>query len=285
MGLFNRAKEIEETIEDTIEDNMEKIEDFFESPEVREQAAYICTFLAVLAFLRLSLGSRMRKLGGAHSVNIHALNDAVLFKEVFMAYLNAALLEPILAVTGSENAEGIDIVINVLTLVSICWWTWLISDAFDFTDVMQQYRYQVDLREQASKDPKKYHWLRLDPVEHVYKRERRTLAGQIRIDIALWFMLACIGAAWLPGLVTHRDVVHAYAIVFLWIIMHHCCHRATAWGTGYFMTFLFPSSALMPLEYCLPLMDAADTVEDLEFLVGYREFLQQRTGIELIIES
>ena len=55
--------------------------------------------------------------------------------------------------------------------------------------------------------------------------------------------------------------------------------------TRYFETFLFPSTALMPMEYCLPLMDTFDCVEDIEFVESYREFVAERTGIELIILS
>jgi hypothetical protein len=54
---------------------------------------------------------------------------------------------------------------------------------------------------------------------------------------------------------------------------------------SYFVTFLFPSTALMPLEYCLPLMDVSDTVEDLDFLESYRAYVKERTGVEMIIES
>jgi hypothetical protein len=36
----------------------------------------------------------------------------------------------------------------------------------------------------------------------------------------------------LPGVVTHRDVLHAYAILALWIIMHHQCRAATSWGSS-----------------------------------------------------
>jgi hypothetical protein len=107
----------------------------------------------------------------------------------------------------------------------------------------------------------------------------------VQKDVALWFLLACIFAAWLPGIVTHRDVLHAYVIVFLWAIMHHSCRQATSWSAGYLSTFIFPSTALMPLEYCLPLMDVADFVEDLEFVESYREFILERTGVELIIEA
>jgi hypothetical protein len=54
---------------------------------------------------------------------------------------------------------------------------------------------------------------------------------------------------------------------------------------SYFYTFLFPSTALMPMEYCMPLMDTADTVENAEFVVTYREFVHDRTGVYLIIET
>jgi hypothetical protein len=48
---------------------------------------------------------------------------------------------------------------------------------------------------------------------------------------------------------------------------------------------IFPSTALMPMEYCMPLMDTFDFVEDLEFVESYRDFVKERTGIELIIIS
>ena len=42
--------------------------------------------------------------------------------------------------------------------------------------------------------------------------------------------------------------------------MHHQARAATSWGSGYFSTFLMPSAALLPLEYCLPLMGDLDIV-------------------------
>jgi hypothetical protein len=73
------------------------------------------------------------------------------------------------------------------------------------------------------------------------------------------------------------------------------CVLASDWGTSflfiplmpclvlisYFYTFLFPSAALMPMEYCLPMMDV---VEEPDFAVTYRQFVQDRTGVKLIIE-
>ena len=54
--------------------------------------------------------------------------------QVFLAYLNAALLEPVLAIAGMEAAEGPQLLINTLTLISIFWWIWLVTDAFDWAD-------------------------------------------------------------------------------------------------------------------------------------------------------
>ena len=62
-----------------------------------------------------------------------------------------------------------------------------------------------------------------------------------------------------------------------------CLIHASA--RSYFVTFLFPSTALMPMEYCLPLMDAFDCVEDLEFVESYRDYVIERTGVELVIVS
>jgi hypothetical protein len=41
----------------------------------------------------------------------------------------------------------------------------------------------------------------------------------------------------------------------------------------------------MPMEYCLPLMDTFDFVDDLEGIQSYRNFVLERTGVELTIES
>lgn len=145
--------------------------------------------------------------------------------------------------------------------------------------------FSVDLREEAEAEPKKYGWLRMRPKEEDAASERQTLGGSVRRDVALWFSMASICAAWLPGPVTHRDVMHAYAIVILWFVVHHSCRRATTWSAGYLVTFLFPSSALMPMEYCLPFMDTFDFVEDLESVERFREYVLERTGVQLIIVS
>ena len=41
----------------------------------------------------------------------------------------------------------------------------------------------------------------------------------------------------------------------------------------------------MPMEHCLPLMDTFDFVEDLGTVTSYRDYLKERTGVELTILS
>jgi hypothetical protein len=193
------------------------------------EAIAIAVVLATIVVLRALSQNRLKTLSGEHVLNLSALNDAVLIKEVFLAYLNAALLEPVLSIGGMDEFEMEEFIINVMTLGSICWWIWLVTDAFDFTDVMQHYKYHVVLKAEADKEPKRYSWLRLKAVSEDAQTERQSLVGSLRKDIALWFMLACIAAAWLPGIVSHRDVMHAYFCVFLWIAVHHACHKSTSW--------------------------------------------------------
>ena len=55
-----------------------------------------------------------------HILNVKVLNGAVLCKEVIPAYLNAALLEPVLPIGGMEKVVGEELAISLLTLISIC---------------------------------------------------------------------------------------------------------------------------------------------------------------------
>ena len=247
------------------------------------QVAGLLVFATSFLVIRSTNAARIKQLNGERVLNMSNLNNAKLFKEVFLAYLNAALLEPVLAiVSGNESTTGPQVAINLLTLGSIFWWIWLITDAFDYGDVAQQFKYQ-QFEGEVSANPKKYAWLKLRKASSIIKEERRSLVGTLQRDVALWFMLCCIAAAWLPGVVTQRDVLHAYAVAFLWTILHHSCRSATTWGTPYLVSLLLPSAALMPLEYCLPLQDVMDCVEDLDSLADWRQFIQDRTGVSLII--
>ena len=39
----------------------------------------------------------------------------------------------------------------------------------------------------------------------------------------------------------------------------------------------------MPMEYCVPLMDVADTVEDVEFLENYVKFVKDQTDVSMVL--
>ena len=48
------------------------------------------------------------------------------------------------------------------------------------------------------------------------------------------------------------QVMHSYAVVGLWLVLHHHARRATAWGASYPITLLSPSEVInvisMPSE-------------------------------------
>lgn len=167
--------------------------------------------------------------GRRHALNFAALNEAVLYKELFLAYLGAALIEPVLAIAGMEEAEGASLVINAVTLLAICWWMWIITDAFDFSDVMQAYKYRIDFGDKVRGGG--FDWIALGSDDRAARR--RGVAGDLQRNFMLWFMIASIIAAWIPGTIQHRDVMHAYVILLLWTLMHHTCRRATSWGRRY----------------------------------------------------
>jgi hypothetical protein len=232
MGVFARFRDRNASAVDRMMNYAVHLEkELEEDADFRMQAVAIVTFMAAIAGMRLLNGSRIKALSGEHVLDLSALNDAKMYQEVFLAYLNAAILEPILSIGGMEKVVGQELAINFFTLGSICWWIWVVTDAFDYDDIMQHFKYHVDLKEEAEKDPIRYYWLKLKGRDEDTATERQTLAGSIRKDIALWFMLACIAAAWLPGIVTHRHVMHAYVVVILWMILHHACRRATTWTT------------------------------------------------------
>ena len=125
-------------------------------------------------------------------------------------------------------------------------------------------------------------WLK---VHGTAANESDGLRGSFTADLSLWFMLACSFAA-VCGVVSHRDVIHSHAVVLLWILLHHQSRQATAWrGTGYFHTIFAPSTALLPLEFCLNLIDQEmigdDGIEDLE---KWRAFIKAECNVELDIE-
>ena len=129
-------------------------------------------------------------------------------------------------------------------------------------------------------------WLKRAKGEAAHD-EGTELKGSFMRDLSLWFMLLCSFLA-CCGVVQHREVIHSHAIVFLWALLHHKARAATAWrGTGYFHTLFAPSTALLPLEFCLNLIDQEmvgdeDAIEDLD---KWRTFIKAESGVELSIEA
>lgn len=113
-----------------------------EEPEIQFQLFCMASFVLSVFVVRLLSRGSIQTLSGKHNLDLSALNDASLCKEVFLAYLNAALLEPVLAIGGMEEVVGQELAINIFTLASICWWTWMVTDGFDYTDVCQSFKYQ-----------------------------------------------------------------------------------------------------------------------------------------------
>lgn len=257
MGLLNRFRQqVFDSAEHVMEDALEDVDTSKLDLDWETQVTVMSLVLTTLLVWRFAARRQVQDgIQGEHVLDMSNLNDASNFKEVFLCYLQASVLEPVLAIGGSEATTRDEaVVINLLTLASICWWIWLITDAFDFGDVMQCFKYSNELRHERDRDPTLYEWLRLSDVTVDAARERRTLRGSLARDVGLWFMMASIAAAWLPGAVTHRDVLHAYVVVILWTILHALCRRATAWTASPVVTYFFPSTALMPMEYGLPLM-------------------------------
>ena len=75
-------------------------------------------------------------------LNMHALNRVNIFKEVFLGYVNAGMLEPILAIASSEyDITGKSLAINFAQLLGLFSWLYLLSDAFDISDTQQAFVY------------------------------------------------------------------------------------------------------------------------------------------------
>lgn len=248
------------------------------SISVMETAA-IVTFVAFLFLLRFLSRNQARATGeNVKVLDLNQLNSATVFKEVFMGYLGAGMLEPLLAIAGDEDPSTKSLLLNGCQLLGLFWWTHLLTDAFDTSDVVQSFTYRK--MESADDKPK---WLKLSNSKTENARIQTSLDGSLSRDMALWFMLTCIFAAFC-GIVTHVDVIHSWAVFMLWVVLHHISHHSTAWTGGYFGTLLSPSATLMPLEYCLNLADSG-LVEDIEGLTEWRDFIRNQCGIELMIKS
>ena len=220
------------------------------------------------------------------TLNLKALNKCNVFKEVFLAYVNAGMLEPILAIASSDyDVSTKSMIINLSQLFGLFSWLYLLTDAFDASDTQQAYIYwdRLSKRGAVTTFPP---WYKRAKGESAHD-EGAELSGSLTRDLALWFMLTCSALAF-TGVVSHRDVIHSHAILLLWLVMHHQARAATAWrGTGYLHTLLAPSTALLPLEFCLNLLDPEhlDHESGLDDLNAWRTFIQAESGVELDIEA
>jgi len=115
----------------------------------RLNLAGFCALVLLLLLVRrvsLRMGAAALKCGQERTLNLSELNRVVTMKEVFLAYLNAGILEPLLVLAeGRSNISGKAAVVNVLQLFGLCWWIYLLSDVFDTSDVAQAYTYERKL--------------------------------------------------------------------------------------------------------------------------------------------
>ena len=65
--------------------------------------------------------------------------------------------------------------------------------------------------------------------------------------------------------------------------MHYLAVSATSWRWVRYL--LMPPAALLPLEWCLPLMGDLDVVADGESLQEWYAFVSEQTGITLQLEA
>jgi hypothetical protein len=247
------------------------------------EALLLAGFLAFC--LAVHLYGRATPMKKTAVLSLPALNRVNIFKECFLGYVNAGMLEPIMAIASSDyDVTTRSLVINVAQLLGLFSWLYLLSDAFDCTDTQQAFIYNDRL--DSSKLPS---WVRRPKGRKGdvgTGAESAGLRGSLARDLSLWFMLFCSLSAFC-GIVSHRDVIHSHAIVLLWVMLHHQARQATAWrGTGYFHTLFAPSTALLPLEYCLNLIDQEMIGDDgLEDLTKWRAFIKAESGVELTIEA
>mmetsp|Transcript_23395 Transcript_23395/g.32686 ORF Transcript_23395/g.32686 Transcript_23395/m.32686 type:complete len:283 (+) Transcript_23395:89-937(+) len=277
---FSPIESLNETIEKNIDVDVE-------NPFDATTMGTILSFGGTLFVLRYIMDAGViQARRGERLLRLRALNELIQIKDLFVTYLYCAIFQPMYAIQG-YNVEGPELLTTIVNQICIFLWIWLLTDAFNLDEVKRYFKYFVEIRTEAKKDLKRFRWLRFDKKKDNENStlEWRSFVGSIRVDCSLWIVLMNILAACLPGSITHRHVTHAYMILIFWIVTHHACRRATAWTSGYLVTFFFPSLALMPMEYCLPLVDTIDTVEDLEFIEQYREFVIDQTGVELAVEG
>eukprot|EP00966_Prymnesium_polylepis_P249328 5764380-Prymnesium_polylepis.1 len=118
-----------------------------------EQAAFPDTlpdlsvqeFSVFVIFMTFLVGMRVyghaQKMQEKAVLNMAALNRVNVFKECFLGYVNAGMLEPIMALAGEDDITPRALIVNVSQLIGLFSWLYLLSDAFDITDTQQNFIY------------------------------------------------------------------------------------------------------------------------------------------------
>eukprot|EP00747_Dinoflagellata_sp_TGD_P166140 gnl/TRDRNA2_/TRDRNA2_188451_c0_seq1.p1 gnl/TRDRNA2_/TRDRNA2_188451_c0~~gnl/TRDRNA2_/TRDRNA2_188451_c0_seq1.p1 ORF type:complete len:284 (+),score=58.32 gnl/TRDRNA2_/TRDRNA2_188451_c0_seq1:71-922(+) len=276
--LFSAIFGIAASAESAEEPEAAEVKDLHITPLQTAIAIGGVTFLFGIRVYAAAAAKKASKQKPQHALKLRRLNTVVMFKEIVLAYLNAALLDPIIAISNLSLNQTVALFVNAAMFLCIFWWIFLITDAFDTSDTEMEFKYQ-SFKEEVKKDPKKYEWLKLGP-EAKGDEEAEEFVGSMQRDVALWFLLICIGAAF-TGVVSHIDVMHAWAIVILWACLHHLIRQSTVWGASYPVTLFLPSAALLPLEFCIPLQE----IEDVDAMTEWRTYILKRCGVNLMIDS
>jgi len=265
---FTEETEAGETTEST--DAIPKI-------SAKEAGVFVMVCAAGLLLFAISYAANKRTLSklSERTLSMSGLNKAVIFKEVFLSYVSAIVLEPVINIVSNPEMQVKSLIVNLLMILAIMWWVYILNDAFDCNDVTQDKKYS------KWRDVKRdYDWFKLHEGPNVSTAKFMT---SICYDIGLWFSLMCIASAFCFEEITHREVFHAWAMVLLWCIQHSLLQMATAWGAGFFVSFFVPSVSLMPIELCLPLQDVQDTIDSLEDVKEWRDFIERRVQVRLQI--
>merc|ERR1711862_392175 len=88
------------------------------------------------------------------------LNQACILKDLMMVYLTAAILDPVVNLVDEHTNFLKDILPQIANLFGICWWIYLLIDAFEFSDLLQQFRF-ADFDEYITEHPEVKEWFLL----------------------------------------------------------------------------------------------------------------------------
>ena len=146
-----------------------------------EAAVGLCA-IAILVWVRGHGRQSLHKAlaaKGVRTLNMTALTQAASFKEVFLAYLNAAILEPLLSIASDDGEDRKHLLVDGMQLLGLVFWTYMLTDAFDTADTAASfvYRYKV------AKDDDRAKLTFLKSKKRGKAAERRGLAGSWVRDV------------------------------------------------------------------------------------------------------